>query len=48
MIEGPSETAISLSSQCFVQLVADGYAEFDFILSRLLNILPSARYGTVS
>ncbi|CAH3022453.1 unnamed protein product, partial [Porites evermanni] len=28
---------------CFVQLVADGYAEFDFILSRLLNILPSAR-----
>ena len=30
-------------SQCLIQLVREGHADFDFILKGLLNIVPSAK-----
>ena len=44
MIEDPSEAVSRLCSHCLVQLVSGGHAEFDFILTRFLNVMPSARY----
>ena len=43
MIEDSSELGARLCSQCLVQLVFDGHADFDFILKGLLNAVPSVR-----
>jgi len=43
MTEEQSETVSRLCCHCLVQLVYDGHAEFDYVLSGLLNAVPSAR-----
>ncbi|XP_068741398.1 focadhesin-like [Montipora capricornis] len=43
MIEEKSEAVNRLCCSCLLQLVFDGHAEFDYVLSGLLNAIPSAR-----
>ena len=44
MIEEKSEAVNRLCCSCLLQLVFDGHAEFDYVLSGLLNAIPSARF----
>lgn len=44
MTEDSSESVSSLCCHCLVQLVFEEHAEFDYILSGLLNAVPSARW----
>ena len=44
MTEDSSESVSRLCCQCLVQLVFDDHAEFDYILSGLLNAVPSSRW----
>lgn len=44
MTEDSSESVSRLCCHCLVQLVFEEHAEFDYILSGLLNAVPSARW----